>query len=59
VAGTIRSSTTIGTSGTGSYSWPMALSGSGGTGSDYKVSVQSISQPTVKDTSNNNFIITR
>ncbi len=56
--GTIRSSTTIGTSGTGSYSWPISSSGSGGTGSDYKVSVQSISQPSIKDTSNNNFSIT-
>ncbi len=30
----------------------------GSTGSDYKVIVQSTSQPNVKDTSNNNFIIT-
>ncbi len=41
----------------GSYTWPISSSGSGGTGSDYKVSVQSISQPTIKDTSNNNFTI--
>jgi 5-hydroxyisourate hydrolase-like protein (transthyretin family) len=51
--GTIVASTSIGTSGKGSYSWPVYSSGS--TGSDYKVSVQSINQPTVKDSSNNYF----
>jgi hypothetical protein len=56
--GTIKDSFSIGSGGRGSYSWPLVLSGSGGTGTDYKVSVQSISQPTVKDTSDNNFKIT-
>jgi hypothetical protein len=54
--GTIIASTPTGSSGTGSYSWPMATTGT--TGSDFKVSVQSISQPTIKDTSNNYFNIT-
>jgi GH25 family lysozyme M1 (1,4-beta-N-acetylmuramidase) len=58
VVGTIKSNVSIGSSGSGSYKWPIALSGSGGIGSDYKVSVQSISQPTIKDTSNNNFTLT-
>jgi hypothetical protein len=40
----------------GSYTWPISTTG--GTGSDYKVRVQSISQPTIKDTSNNAFTIT-
>jgi Tol biopolymer transport system component len=53
--GTIVASTPIGTGGKGSYSWPILSTGS--TGSDYKVSVQSISQPTIKDISNNNFTI--
>ncbi len=54
--GTISSSTSIGSGGKGSYSWPINPTGS--TGSDYKVKVQSISQPTIKDTSNNHFTIT-
>ncbi len=54
--GTISSSTSIGSGGHGSYTWPIYWSGS--TGSDYKVKIQSLSQPNVKDTSNNNFIIT-
>jgi hypothetical protein len=54
--GTINASTSIGSSGHGSYTWPISSTGS--TGSDYRVSVQSLSQPTIKDTSNNNFIIT-
>jgi len=54
--GTISASTSAGSGGTGSYTWPMSRAGM--TGSDFKVSVQSISQPTVKDTSNNFFTIT-
>ena len=54
--GTIADNVPIGTSGKGSYVWP------GWTGkvpgSDYKVSVQSISQPTIKDISNNFFTVT-
>ena len=53
--GTIITSTSIGSSGTGSYTWPISTTG--GTGSDYKVSVQSISQPTIKDSSNNVFTL--
>ena len=45
------SSVPTGSSGSGSYTWPISPTGT--TGSDYKVSVQSISQPAVKDTSNN------
>jgi hypothetical protein len=54
--GTIKDSTSIGSSGTGSYTWPMASTGT--TGTDFKVNVQSISLPTIKDTSNNSFTIT-
>src|SRR5665647_591068 len=54
--GTISSGTSMGTGGKGSYSWPIYSSGS--IGSDYKVSIQSINQPTVKDTSNNSFTLT-
>jgi hypothetical protein len=54
--GTIADNVPIGSSGKGSYVWP------GWTGrvpgSDYKVSVQSTSQPTIKDTSNNYFTVT-
>ena len=54
--GTIIASTPTGSGGTGSYTW--AISPTGSTGSDYKVSVQSVSQPTVKDTSDNVFTLT-
>ena len=54
--GTINASTSIGSDGSGSYTW--AISPTGSTGSDYKVKVQSISQPAVNDLSNNNFTIT-
>ena len=54
--GTIIGSTSIGSSGTGSYTWPVSSTGT--TGSDYKVRVQSINQPTIQDTSNNIFTIT-
>ena len=57
VIGTIKDSVSIGSGGKGSYSWPIALSGTGGTGTDYKVSIQSTSQPTIKDTSNNYFTL--
>ena len=49
-AGTIVSSVSVGSSGHGSYTWPISATGSHG--SDYKVSVQSTSQPAIKDTSN-------
>ena len=48
--GTISTGTSIGSGGTGSYTWQISSSGT--TGNDYKISVQSISQPTVKDTCN-------
>jgi hypothetical protein len=54
--GTIADNVPIGTSGKGSYVWP---SWTGRVpGSDYKVSVQSISQPTISDISNNFFTVT-
>jgi hypothetical protein len=52
---TIASSVSIGSGGKGSYTWPMTSSGT--TGSDFKVSIQSISQPAINDTSNNYFTI--
>jgi hypothetical protein len=54
--GTIISSTSVGSGGVGTYTWP--INPTGATGSDYKVLVQSISQPTIKDTSNGYFTIT-
>jgi hypothetical protein len=53
--GTIASSVAVGSSGKGSFTWPIYPTGS--TGSDYKVSVQSTSQPTVRDTSNTYFTL--
>ncbi len=49
--GTIKDRWSVGSSGKGSYTWSIYPSGT--TGSDFKVSVQSISQPTIKDTSDN------
>jgi hypothetical protein len=49
--GTIKDSWSVGSSGKGSYTWSIYPSGT--TGSDFKVSVQSISQPIIKDTSDN------
>jgi hypothetical protein len=54
--GTITYFTSTGSNGKGSYTWPMSSSGL--TGSDFKVCVQSINQPTMKDTSTNYFTIT-
>jgi hypothetical protein len=54
--GTIAASAPLGSGGKGSYSWTVSPTGS--TGSDYKVSVQSISKPTIKDLSNNYFTLT-
>jgi hypothetical protein len=53
--GTISASTSIGSGGHGSYAWN--INPTGGTGSEYKVSVQSISQPTGKDLSNSFFTL--
>ena len=54
--GTIASSVPIGSGGKGSYTWSTSLSAT--TGSNYKVSIQSISHPTIKDMSNGYFTIT-
>ena len=56
--GTIIASTSIGSGGTGSYTWDISSGAGLSTGSDFKVSVQSISQPTIKDVSNNCFTLT-
>ncbi len=56
VVGTIASGVPTGSSGTGIYTWPISSSGT--TGSDFRVSVQSVSQPTVTDSSNNYFTLT-
>ena len=54
--GTIANSVPTGSGGKGSYSWG---SYSGRVpGNDYKVSIQSISQPTIKDVSDNYFTVT-
>jgi len=53
--GTIISSTSIGSSGKGSYTWPISTDGL--TGSDFRVSVQSTSLSTVRDSSNNYFTL--
>jgi hypothetical protein len=53
--GTISASTSTGSSGTGSYTWALATAGM--TGNDFKVSVQSVSQPAVTDVSNTYFTI--
>ena len=53
--GTINASTSIGSGGTGSYAWPISTTGT--TGGDYKVKVQSISQPAINDMSNTNFTL--
>jgi hypothetical protein len=54
--GTISSSTSIGSNGKGFYTWSIGSTGS--TGSNCNVKIQSISQPTVNDTSNAYFILT-
>jgi hypothetical protein len=53
--GTATYSTSIGSGGKGSYTWPI-WSGRA-PGSDYRVSIQSTSQATIKDISNLNFKI--
>jgi hypothetical protein len=55
--GTIVASTPIGSGGSGSYLWDIS-STSQNVGSDFAVSVKSISQPTIKDTSNAHFTLT-
>ena len=54
--GTISASTSLGSGGKGDYTWSIYPTGS--TGTDYKVSVSCISQPTIKDLSNYNFALT-
>jgi hypothetical protein len=55
--GIIANSAPIGSSGQGSYTWPITSAATATTGSDYQVSVQSTSQPAIKDTSNGYFSI--
>jgi len=54
--GTATYSTSIGSNGHGSYTWTISSTRAPGT--DYKILVQSVSQPSIKDTSNNYFTIT-
>ena len=54
--GTIVASAPLGSGGKGSYTWP--ISSAGVTGSDFRVSIQSSSQPAIKDISNNYFTVT-
>jgi hypothetical protein len=51
--GSIASGASRGSGGKGSYPWPINPTGT--TGSDYKVSVQNIRQPTINDVSTNYF----
>jgi PKD repeat protein len=53
--GTISSGTPIGSAGRGSYIWPMSTDGS--LGSNFKIRIQSTSQPGISDTSNGYFSI--
>jgi len=53
--GTIESSVPRGSGGIGSYTWSIPSSGT--IGSDYKVRIQSMSQPSIKDESNIYFTI--
>jgi hypothetical protein len=55
--GTIAHSVSTGSSGKGSYTWPITSAPTALTGSDFKVSVQSLSQTSIKDASNNYFTI--
>jgi hypothetical protein len=54
---TIATSVPKGSGGSGSYSWKIPSDKP--TGSDYKVRIQSTSQPSIKDTSNNYFTISQ
>ena len=56
IVGAIANSVPVGSSGQGSYTW--SISSTTMTGSEYKVIVQSTSQPAIKDTSNGYFTIT-
>jgi hypothetical protein len=55
--GTIVTSTSIGAGGTGSFTWDIGSSPSLSTGTNFKVKVQSINQPTVFGTSNSYFTL--
>jgi hypothetical protein len=55
--GTIADSVPIGSNGQGSYSWPITSAATAATGDDFTISVQSTSQPTVRDTSTGYFSI--
>jgi M6 family metalloprotease-like protein len=51
----INSGTPVGTNGAGSYLWTVNASGL--TGNNFRVKIQSVSQPAINDTGNNNFTI--
>jgi hypothetical protein len=53
--GTLVSTTPVGSGGKGSYTWKIARSST--TGTNYKVSIQSTSQSSIKDTSDSYFTI--
>jgi hypothetical protein len=54
--GIITSGTSTGSGGTGSFSWPIYPTGS--IGNDFKVRIESVSQPAIKDLSNSIFKLT-
>jgi ribosomal protein S28E/S33 len=54
--GTISASTPTGSGGHGSFVWNIGPTGT--TGTNCRVKIQSISQPAINDTSNNNFSLT-
>ncbi len=54
---TIKSSTSIGSGGNGSYNWAIPSTQTAGT--DYKVRITGTSNTTINDTSNNNFTISK
>jgi hypothetical protein len=57
VTGTIAVSAPIGSGGSGSYVWDIS-SASSKVGSDFQVEVESVNQPDLSDTSNQNFTLT-
>jgi len=54
---TIKSRTSIGSGGNGSYNWAIPSTQTAGT--DYKIRITSTSNSTIKDTSDNNFTISK
>ncbi len=56
VVDTINAGTPIGSNGKGTYAWSVPMINI--TGDDFTISIQSVSQPTIRDTSNRYFRIT-